>query len=119
MDKNLVANIIAIALMIIISLYQFSPELNKVGFVWIIGIVAIIISVAFLVNLVANFFINLIKQINELEDKNKELLDKNEEINKEINFLKERFKTLEDFAEVKATVKLILRGQTNGKRRSR
>lgn len=92
-----------------IALAIFSPNMAKINSA--IGLVngIIIFFIFLLLVILLDIYLRERRRKKDMENKIEELSDKFTSIAKELDFMKERFKTLEDFSEVKAKVNLLER----------
>lgn len=98
---TVIGSIIAIALAILSpSIPAISTAIGPIA--WL-SFFIILIVIVFLIN----WYLNTKNEKAILERKIIEIINQNKEIKNELIFLKERFKTLEDFAEVKARISLL------------
>jgi divalent metal cation (Fe/Co/Zn/Cd) transporter len=96
-----------LGILIAVALAIFSPNMPKISSTigFITGIVIFVI--VFLLVLLLNFYLNERRKRNVLEIKIEKITKQIEENKKDLFFLKERFKTLEDFAETKVKLDII------------
>ncbi|MEK6927437.1 MAG: hypothetical protein AABX11_03310 [Nanoarchaeota archaeon] len=96
-----------IGIIIAIALAVLSPTMpsiiSKIGMIGLIAIGTILIAIVILTNV----YLDSKKEKEYLKNKIEELIKEQKDIKFEVTFLKERFKTLEDLAKVKAEIELI------------
>lgn len=95
-----------IGLIIAIALAIFSPNMPKISSTGIIAWLVTFIILVLIVILI-NFYLNSQSEREIMKNKIESINKSNKDIDKEITFLKERFKTLEELTEVRIEIKAI------------
>ncbi len=96
-----------LAILIAIGLAIFSPNIPKISST--IGLIngLLIFFLLILLVMLLDVYLNERRKRIILELKSEKFMKNIEDINKEISFIKERFKIIEDLSETKAIIKLM------------